>query len=64
MQKALAEQKANNDIQLHRVWIKSLLTLYYDPMYEYQLKKKQKNLVFSGGSHQILSNQKKILDMD
>jgi tRNA 2-selenouridine synthase len=32
----------------HRVWISRLLELYYDPMYRYQLAKKQQRVIFSG----------------
>ncbi|MCW8929702.1 MAG: tRNA 2-selenouridine(34) synthase MnmH [Gammaproteobacteria bacterium] len=64
MQEALEEHKHSGKVDLHRIWIKSLLTLYYDPMYDYQLEKKPNKVVFRGNSHQIISNQKKILDMD
>lgn len=64
MQEALKEQKASGDIDLHRIWIESLLTRYYDPMYEYQLENKQQQPVFCGSSVQIRANQKKILDLD
>lgn len=64
MQAALKEHKVSGQVELHRVWIESLLTLYYDPMYDYQLEKKLERVIFRGNSHQILSNQKKNLDMD
>ena len=34
---------------LHSIWIGSLLKSYYDPMYDYQLKKKQDRIIFRGG---------------
>ncbi len=37
---ALAEQQRCGDINLHRRWITRLLTDYYDPMYHYQLQKR------------------------
>ena len=61
---ALEEHQASGQVDLHRLWIESLLTLYYDPMYDYQLEKKPNKVIFRGNSHQILANQKKILDMD
>lgn len=64
MQEALAEQQASGGIELHKIWIESLLTSYYDPMYDYQLEKKRARLIFTGNTHEILANQKKILDMD
>ena len=32
----------------HQEWIQSLLSWYYDPMYDYQLEKKQRRIVFRG----------------
>ncbi len=64
MLQALEKHRATHKVDLHRHWIELLLTCYYDPMYDYQLEKKQNRIIFSGNSHQILSNQKKILDMD
>jgi len=64
MQDALQEHKNSGSIELHRIWIESLLISYYDPMYEYQLENKQQQFIFRGNSHQILANQNKILDLD
>ncbi len=63
MASALNEQRENGTLVLHKLWIESLLTSYYDPMYEYQLEKKQNRVIFRGNSHQIKSSQGKILDM-
>jgi tRNA 2-selenouridine synthase len=32
----------------HAVWIQSLLSGYYDPMYDYQLEKKSARIIFRG----------------
>ncbi|WP_198263840.1 tRNA 2-selenouridine(34) synthase MnmH [sulfur-oxidizing endosymbiont of Gigantopelta aegis] len=64
MKLALEEQKLSGQVDLHRIWIESLLTQYYDPMYDYQADKKSQRVIFRGSSHQILANQKKNLDMD
>ncbi|MCK5648418.1 MAG: tRNA 2-selenouridine(34) synthase MnmH [Gammaproteobacteria bacterium] len=64
MHEALEEHRNSGQLDLHRIWIESLLTLYYDPMYDYQLEKKHLRVIFRGNSHQILANQKKNLDMD
>ncbi|MCP3849303.1 MAG: tRNA 2-selenouridine(34) synthase MnmH [Gammaproteobacteria bacterium] len=61
MREALEEHKASGDVTLHRTWIESLLTLYYDPMYDYQLDKKTNPVIFRGNSHTILANQKACL---
>ncbi len=62
LQDALSEHKNSGDIAGHRIWIESLLSLYYDPMYDYQLEKKQQQLIFSGNSHQIIANQSRLID--
>ena len=64
MREALEEHKFSGEVALHRIWIESLLSLYYDPMYDYQLDKKPNKVIYRGSSHQILSNQKKNLDLD
>ena len=68
MLQALEEHRATLNstvnVQWHRLWIESLLTTYYDPMYDYQLQKKHNRILFQGNSHQIIANQNKILDLD
>jgi tRNA 2-selenouridine synthase len=61
MEAALRVQQQAGAVEEHRQWIESLLTGYYDPMYDYQLEKKQHRVIFRGNSHQIMANQKKIL---
>lgn len=39
---------ANDDPDLHRAWIRRLLTDYYDPMYDYQIEAKQARIVYRG----------------
>ena len=34
----------------HLAWIERLLTWYYDPMYDYQLAKKQDRVIFRGAA--------------
>ena len=38
----------DGDASGHQEWIKTLLLDYYDPMYAYQLEKKQHRVVFRG----------------
>ncbi|RZW20374.1 MAG: tRNA 2-selenouridine(34) synthase MnmH [Desulfobulbaceae bacterium] len=47
-------QKANGDPKAHKHWIRLLLRHYYDPMYDYQLKKRGKTPVLSGRENIIL----------
>ena len=44
----------NNDHDQHRAWIRGLLVDYYDPMYEYQMTKKARRVVFKGDSDTFL----------
>ena len=44
-----------DNIDQHDEWIKSLLNLYYDPMYDYQLLKKKERITFSGNFNEIKS---------
>lgn len=37
----------------HFEWISNLLTWYYDPMYQYQLSKKQERIVFQGNARAV-----------
>ena len=48
MQAALDEQKSTGTLDLHREWIRPLLSEYYDPMYEHQRKSKRSRVIFSG----------------
>jgi len=51
---AIQQQQSNNDTSMHYVWIKNLLVDYYDPMYDYQISKKQQRIVFSGNHTAVL----------
>ena len=48
MQAALGEQKSTGTLDLHREWIRPLLSEYYDPMYEHQRESKRSRVIFSG----------------
>jgi tRNA 2-selenouridine synthase len=52
LEQALTEQQ-NGDGSLHREWITYLLRDYYDPMYAYQLSKKQNRVVFKGDAQSV-----------
>ena len=45
--------KAFEGSQSHHSWIEQLLTQYYDPMYQYQLTKKEKRIEFVGSPHAV-----------
>lgn len=52
---AITQQKTTGDAELHKEWIKILLIDYYDPMYDFQLSKKQERVVYKGGKDEVFS---------
>jgi len=54
MHNALEEQLKSNNNSLHKEWIKMLMLEYYDPMYAYQLEKKQSRIVYRGQYEKVL----------
>jgi len=63
MQQAIDQHKKTSEVSGYKPLFEQLLTRYYDPMYNYQMEKKQERIIFTGNAHQILINQKKILDV-
>ncbi len=55
MQEALRIQADSGDTDAHAVWIVKLLQHYYDPMYAYQLSKRQANVCFEGSGEEFLA---------
>ncbi len=53
MQAALAVQGRSGETAAHRGWVRTVLLDYYDPMYDYQLSKKQQRLVFKGNTDEV-----------
>ena len=43
------------DTRAHLVWIRLLLTRYYDPMYRYQLDNKRERILFRGDKEACLA---------
>ncbi len=52
---AIECQQTYGDSSKHRDWIVYLLEKYYDPMYAYQMSKKQHRIEFTGDSEQVES---------
>lgn len=46
-------QQKTLDPSRHKEWIEALLRDYYDPMYNYQIEKKQDRIVFKGSSDEV-----------
>ncbi|GKT12421.1 MAG: tRNA 2-selenouridine synthase [Thiomicrorhabdus sp.] len=47
-------QSQSGNYQGHLVWIETLLTEYYDPMYDYQMQKNQKPVCFKGSMDEVV----------
>ncbi len=50
---ALAAQKISANTEVHFSWLSPLLKEYYDPMYRYQLSKKQDKLIYTGSYEEV-----------
>lgn len=57
---ALKKQKEHNTFEGHKEWIEYLLREYYDPMYDYQIQKRAKQVVFRGNEQEVLEYITKI----
>lgn len=53
-QHALSIQLNTGGIHTHAEWISRLLTEYYDPMYDYQIKKNKTPVIFRGNYEEVL----------
>jgi tRNA 2-selenouridine synthase len=51
--RAIKAQRKNENLDYHRDWIGFLLQKYYDPMYAYQLSKKNERVIFRGDTAQV-----------
>ena len=49
------QQQTLGNIEHFREWIKVLLIDYYDPMYDYQLSKKQERVIFKGNQNDVFN---------
>mgnify|MGYP001591149150 CR=1 FL=1 len=47
------EQIKNGSYEKYKEWIEYLLREYYDPMYDYQIQKRSKQVVFRGGEREV-----------
>jgi tRNA 2-selenouridine synthase len=54
MKEALVYQTQQGSYEGHRVWIKCLLSEYYDPMYDYQLEKKAERIILRGDKNTLM----------
>ena len=52
---ALKQQQETGDKRLYRDIIQPLLVDYYDPMYDYQISKKQQRIIYTGDQKNVLN---------
>ena len=52
---AFALQKVSGELKQHKEWIEILLQEYYDPMYDYQIEKREMPVLFRGSAEEILA---------
>ena len=55
MTEAFAHQWQYAEVSGHREWIAVLLEKYYDPMYEYQLSKRDGGKLFCGDREAVIT---------
>lgn len=55
MEDALEKQQRLAEPEHHKVWIRQMLSDYYDPMYDYQLSKKTDRVILQAESAEILA---------
>jgi tRNA 2-selenouridine synthase len=54
VEQALVKHEKTGHAEAHTDWVNTLLTEYYDPMYDYQLSKKMDRIVFRGSRAEVL----------
>ncbi len=53
-EQALITHRKTGSAEAHSAWVGTLLQDYYDPMYDYQLSKKQDRIVFRGTKEEVI----------
>lgn len=57
---AFYEQMQRGSLEAYREWIEYLLREYYDPMYDYQIQKRSKQVEFRGSSEEVVEYLSKL----
>ncbi len=55
MDSALKEQARAGETVEHRLWLAKMLSEYYDPMYDYQQSKRERQVLMSGDFSEVLA---------
>lgn len=50
---ACRAQKQSGNMELHKIWVGQLLSCYYDPMYDFQLAKDRRTILFKGSPAEV-----------
>lgn len=50
---ACTTQGMTGNLELHKIWIEQLLTSYYDPMYDFQLGKDRRRILYKGSPEAV-----------
>jgi len=59
LEAAIRAMEKGAPADVHASWIAHLLTEYYDPMYDYQLRQKRDRIIYSGPKNELLEFLKK-----
>lgn len=51
---AIEHHRNDNDTEFYQEWIRRLLSEYYDPMYDYQIEKKQHRIIMRNNDGELL----------
>ncbi len=54
LEAALDEQRRGGDPRRHEVWIRELLSGYYDPMYDYMLERRDGPILYQGSRAEVM----------
>jgi len=63
VQNAINKQTSHQDTSDHKHWIETLLVNYYDPMYDYQISKKDQRVIFRGEQNSVMQFLKSEYDI-
>ena len=63
MRQAFSSAQPETAEQLHRQWIELLLVKYYDPMYEYQMSKREGQVIARGTRLEIIERARDVLGL-
>ncbi|WP_456451250.1 tRNA 2-selenouridine(34) synthase MnmH [Hydrogenimonas sp.] len=53
LDEAYRRQRDRGDLSGHKAWIAYLLEEYYDPMYDYQIARRQERILFKGDAEEV-----------